>query len=188
VSTSVDAAPRAPVSFADATATKAGVSTRTVRRAVQIAEGLTEGTKEVIRDTELADRKSDLIKLAQIEEPAMQQAVAAKVVEGQAATVDDAVVQTVREMNQKPAAVRAFEERQQAIDPEYQRLKFYALFEKRMRAVDNQWLSLEPAECADATDEDNIFTIEHIFDAVVDWIAQYRRHRKSGLRVVGGSN
>jgi len=52
------------LSFAEATATKLGVTPRTVQQEVQIATNLAEDVKETIRGTPLEDSKSELLELA----------------------------------------------------------------------------------------------------------------------------
>src|SRR5690606_11696935 len=60
------------VSFAEDTAAKAKVSARTVRHEVQIAEAISEDVRDVIRDTAVADRKTDLLNLARIKDSSEQ--------------------------------------------------------------------------------------------------------------------
>ena len=52
------------ISFADDAASKIHTTPRTVRQEIQIAEKITPAAKEVIRGTELADRKNELLALA----------------------------------------------------------------------------------------------------------------------------
>ena len=53
--------------FTEDTAEKVGVSERTIRGDVQIAERIPAALREKIRDTPLADRKTDLLELARLE-------------------------------------------------------------------------------------------------------------------------
>src|SRR5262249_15198822 len=69
-------------SFAKATATKAGVSCRTVQHEVKIATDLGEAVKEQIRHMPLADNKVELLRLTRLS-PEEQQAVAEKITSGQ---------------------------------------------------------------------------------------------------------
>jgi len=57
------------LSFAESTAAAVGVSSRTIRQEVQIAESITEPVKELIRETPVANRKTDLIELAREKDP-----------------------------------------------------------------------------------------------------------------------
>jgi N6-adenosine-specific RNA methylase IME4/ParB-like chromosome segregation protein Spo0J len=63
------------ISFAEDTAAKTGVTARTVRQEVQIAKKILPEVKDVIRGTELADSKTDLLQLARLK-PDEQRAVA----------------------------------------------------------------------------------------------------------------
>ena len=68
--------------FSKDTATKSGISERTVRHEVQIATALPQEVRDAIRGTEIADSKTDLLALARLE-PERQKAVAAKVASGE---------------------------------------------------------------------------------------------------------
>jgi N6-adenosine-specific RNA methylase IME4/ParB-like chromosome segregation protein Spo0J len=63
------------ISFAEDTAEKTGVTPRTVRQEVQIAEKILPEVKEVIRETTIADSKTDLLQLARMK-PEEQKKVA----------------------------------------------------------------------------------------------------------------
>ena len=54
------------VPFAEDTARKAAVTPRSVQQDVQIAERIPEDVRDAIRDTLLADSKTDLLALARI--------------------------------------------------------------------------------------------------------------------------
>lgn len=54
-----------PLSFASDTASKVGLTDRTIRQEVQIAKDIAPDVKEKIRNTELADTKTQLLALAQ---------------------------------------------------------------------------------------------------------------------------
>ena len=55
-------------SFVTDTAGKVGVSERTVRRDVQIGERIAADVRDLIRDTDAADSKADLLELARLSE------------------------------------------------------------------------------------------------------------------------
>jgi len=76
-------------SFADDTADKTGVTARTVRQEVQIAEKILPEVKAAIRGTELADSKTDLLQLARLPHE-KQLRLAQKVVSGEAKSIVDA--------------------------------------------------------------------------------------------------
>jgi DNA modification methylase len=66
-------------SFVSDTAKKTGQSERSVQLDVQIAKSISEPVREKIRETPLADRKDDLLKLARLT-PEQQEAVVDKVI------------------------------------------------------------------------------------------------------------
>jgi len=82
------------ISFADDTATKTGVTPRTIRQEVQIATDIAEDVRDALRDTDVADRKTDLLKLA-TQSDDDQRAIASLIVEGKAKTVAQAI-KTIR--------------------------------------------------------------------------------------------
>lgn len=73
------------ISFAADTAKKTGMSERSVRHDVQIAERLAPEVKEAIRGTEVEDSKTDLLALARIKDGAQQKAAAEERVREKAA-------------------------------------------------------------------------------------------------------
>jgi len=78
--------------FADDTAQKTGVTPRTVQQEVQISTRIDKEVKEAIRDTPIADNKTELIKLARLK-PEQQKEVAEKIVLGKAKDFKEAVQQ-----------------------------------------------------------------------------------------------
>lgn len=66
------------ISFADKTAQQLGVSARTVRREVQIAERIAPDVKDVLRETPVADSKTELLELAR-QKPEVQRRVAERI-------------------------------------------------------------------------------------------------------------
>ncbi len=77
------------ISFADDTAAKTKRTSRTVRHEVQIAENLDEEVKELIRQTAVADSKTDLLRLAKMD-PERQKTVAGRITDGTAKNVKEA--------------------------------------------------------------------------------------------------
>lgn len=61
-----DATDTVSVAFSEDTASKTGLTARTVRRDVQIAEHIAPDVRDAIRDTELADSKRELVALARM--------------------------------------------------------------------------------------------------------------------------
>jgi len=82
--------------FAEDTASKIGVSPRSVQRDVQIAEDLADEVKEAIRDTDLADNKTELLRLARLDEEE-QKEVAKRIAAGEAKSVSEAIQQIKKE-------------------------------------------------------------------------------------------
>lgn len=85
--------------FTADTAEKMGISERTVERDVALAESLPEEVRDAVRDTPVADNKSELKKLAAL--PPKEQAKAARAIEsGKAETVKEA---TAGKADKKPS-------------------------------------------------------------------------------------
>ena len=76
-------------SFAIDTANKTGYSPRTIQQEVQIVNKLDENVKEKIRDTELANNKTELLKLARLDKEE-QNKIVEKIITGTARNVNDA--------------------------------------------------------------------------------------------------
>ena len=74
--------------FSVETADKTSVSTRTVQQEVQIAQNLSAQVKEIIRQTPVADSKTDLVRLARMD-PERQLAVAERIAAGSARSVKE---------------------------------------------------------------------------------------------------
>lgn len=100
--------------FADDTAAKTGVTARTVRQEVQIAEKILPEVKDAIRGTELADSKTDLLQLARLK-PDEQRAVAETLKSEPVETVKQAIRQVRHEQRiqtfVEPAPLGSFGER-----------------------------------------------------------------------------
>ena len=80
------------VSFAADTAAKTGLTDRTVRQEIQIANSITPEVKEIIREIPLADRKTDLLQLARMA-PEQQREIVQQVTSGAVKNVAQAVKQ-----------------------------------------------------------------------------------------------
>lgn len=76
-------------SFSEDTANKTGFSSRTIQQEVQIASKLDEEVKEIIRDTDLADNKTELLKLAR-QSKEKQKELVEKIVTGISKNINDA--------------------------------------------------------------------------------------------------
>lgn len=83
-------------SFVTDTAEKTGIAERTIREDVTIASDLDDEAKEAIRNTPIADAKTELVKLARME-PEKQVAAAKLIAEGKVETVSQAQREIARE-------------------------------------------------------------------------------------------
>lgn len=77
------------ISFATDTAAKTGLSPRSVQQEVQIANKITPEVKDAIRETPLADKKTELLRLARME-PAQQMQTVQKIASGEIKSVKEA--------------------------------------------------------------------------------------------------
>lgn len=77
-------AENAAVSYVTDTAAKTGASERTIRQDVQIAESIPEDVRDAIRETPLADSKTDLLEMARLPEDDQRAIVASGAVESKA--------------------------------------------------------------------------------------------------------
>ena len=78
--------------FAADTAAKTGLTPRSIQQEVQIAKNIAPEVKESIRETPIADRKTDLLQLARME-PQQQKQIVSQVSSGAAKTISQAVKQ-----------------------------------------------------------------------------------------------
>lgn len=78
------------LSFADDAAEKTGQSARTVQRAVEVAEKISDEAADLIRDTPVADNRSELKRLADLPEPEQVKAAEA-IASGKAKSVSEAI-------------------------------------------------------------------------------------------------
>ena len=85
-----------PPSFSADTAAKTGLTPRSIQQEVQIAKNIVPEVKEAIRETPIADRKTDLLHLARME-PAEQQEAVEKVTTGE----NKSISQYIKEQSKK---------------------------------------------------------------------------------------
>ncbi|MZP57139.1 MAG: ParB N-terminal domain-containing protein [Bacteroidales bacterium] len=83
------ATPDSGVAFTTDTANKTGKSKSTIKEEIQIARDIAPEVKEKIRDTELADRKTDLLRLSRME-PEQQEKIVDQIISGKADTLNHA--------------------------------------------------------------------------------------------------
>lgn len=76
-------------SFTEDTADKTGKSRRTIEQEIQISKNISPEVKNKIRDTELADRKTDLLRLSRME-PEQQEKIVDQIISGKADTLNHA--------------------------------------------------------------------------------------------------
>jgi len=90
-------APGAPT-FTEDAARKTGLSERTVKVGIQIATRILPEVRDVLRNTDVADSKRDLLRIARLE-PSLQKAVADQVVSG-----EEQISRAVQKARMKQAA------------------------------------------------------------------------------------
>ena len=88
-------------SFVDDTVQKTGRSRSTIKEEVRISKKIYPEVKEAIRDTPVADSKTDLIRLAKISDKNQQHKVAEKIVSGKSRNVKDAIKQVTKETHEE---------------------------------------------------------------------------------------
>lgn len=93
------------LSFTENTSAKTGITKRTVQRDVKIGRDIAEDVRDAIRDTPVADQKTELLKLAQMPTE-KQKEVAKKLVTGKAKSVKDADRQMKQE-ERRDLAIKA---------------------------------------------------------------------------------
>ena len=84
-------------SFVKDTSFKTKQAQRTIHESVQIAKRISEPVRNIIRETPIADNKSELLMLSRLD-PSAQTHVAEKVESGKAETVTDAMRQIAKEI------------------------------------------------------------------------------------------
>ena len=99
-------AAQSAATFTRDTAQKTDRSERSVRVESQIAEGLSAATKEVLHETDVADKKMELLQIARVE-PNKQLAVARKIASGEAGTVSQAARAVERDAKREMLAAKA---------------------------------------------------------------------------------
>lgn len=77
------------ISFAADTSDKTGQSRRTIEQEIKISRDIAPEVKDKIRDTDLADRKTDLLRLSRME-PEQQEKIVDQIISGKADTLNHA--------------------------------------------------------------------------------------------------
>jgi N6-adenosine-specific RNA methylase IME4 len=78
-------------SFVDDTSKKTGMSSRVIQLDAQVIKGLPKDLRDRIRKTDLADNRSELLKLGKIKDPEEQRRVVTMVLDKKAKNVEDAL-------------------------------------------------------------------------------------------------
>ena len=68
-----------------------GIAARTLQERMQIANSIDQAARDKLRDTEISDNKSELIRLAKVGDAADQNAIVDMVISGECKTIKDAV-------------------------------------------------------------------------------------------------
>lgn len=160
-------------SFAKDTASKTGSSTTTVKREVQIANSITAPVKEAIRNTPVADSKTDLMQLAKLDEPE-QEAVAKVIAGGKAKNVKDAVKIVRREQKAAEEEIAASAPR----DTSAYRLIQCPLAEVALDDMQADWIITDPPYPKDFLS---------LYDDLASFAEQHLKPGGSLLALVGQS-
>jgi len=75
--------------FAADTAAKTGRTARTIQHEVQIAASIPSAVREVLRDSSIADNKTELLRVARIKDPGEQRRVADRLASGESKSVSE---------------------------------------------------------------------------------------------------
>ena len=80
-----------PIKTTKDIAADAGMSERSAQERLQIANSIDQAARDKLRDTEISDNKSELIRLAKVGDAADQNAIVDMVISGECKTIKDAV-------------------------------------------------------------------------------------------------
>lgn len=78
-----------------------GIATRTLQERMQIANAIDQAARDKLRDTEISDNKSELIRLAKVGNAEDQNAIVDMVIKGECKTIKDAVSAFMRDKQRK---------------------------------------------------------------------------------------
>jgi ParB family chromosome partitioning protein len=160
-------------SFAADTAAKTGASERAVRENVQAVTNLADDVKETIRQTPIADSKTELLQLSRMQ-PDSQRVIARKVADGQARSVKEAVQQRQQEVLDAAGDP----------DGELERAHMLSAYTKALSAARRDLLALKPEHYGPIIPTDQrIFTQNFIGDAR-RWLDAMEGHVGRGLRLL----
>jgi SAM-dependent methyltransferase len=100
---------QAPIKSTKDFADEMGIAARTLQERMQIANSIDQAARDKLRDTEISDNKSELIRLAKVGDAADQNAIVDMVISGECKTIKDAVSTFARNKQRKEFAGLASE-------------------------------------------------------------------------------
>lgn len=185
VTTAESAVVTHPKTFTADAATQTGKAERTIREDVQIATNIAPAVKDRIRDTPLADRKSDLLTLAKAPAPEQATMVDA-VLSGEARSIDEAKRQ------QRRAVAVAEQATNNGIrllagdrDGRVARSDLIEAFDRAKKQALNNLLLLKTDAVASALDADGAEKARRFVRRCREWLDEFERDLNVGWRVVG---
>lgn len=170
------------ISFAEDTADKTGQSRRTIEQEIQIARDIAPEVKEKIRDTDLSDHKTDLLKLSRLE-PEKQAEVVDRVLSGRSNNVKSAIIESNREERIEALGSPELPTGEYSVimaDPPWR----YQFSETPSREIENQYPTMDLSEIRSLTvpaaDDSILFMwttapkLEEAFSVLNSWGFTYK--------------
>lgn len=168
--------------FTEDTADKTGQSRRTVEQEIQISRDISPEVKDKIRDTELADRKTDLLRLSRME-PEKQAEVVDRVLSGRSNNVKSAIIESNREERIEALGSPELPTGEYSVimaDPPWR----YQFSETSSREIENQYPTMDLSEIRSLTvpaaDDSILFMwttapkLEEAFSVLNSWGFTYK--------------
>lgn len=168
-------AKNATLSFVADTAKKTNQTPRTVYNTVRIATKIDASVRNQLRDTDTADSKTDLLELAKLTTET-QRVVADRIVEGQAASVRDAVKTLKAEAKAESDALLS--------SGEVDRLRFRERFAKSRRGLTDV-LAFDAVRVAETHNDQEIAILRDTLRSVDAWLTRIEQAATQRLRRVG---
>ena len=91
-----DSAGQPPIKTTKDIANDMGIAERTLQEKLQIANAIDKSARDKLRDTDISDNKTELIRLAKIKSPGDQNTIVDMVISGECKTIKDAVALFMR--------------------------------------------------------------------------------------------
>lgn len=174
--------PESGVAFTTDTANKTGKSKSTIKEEIQIARDISPEVKDKIRDTDLADRKTDLLRLARME-PEQQARVVDRVLSGRSNNVKSAIIESNREERIEALGSPELPTGEYSVimaDPPWR----YQFSETSIREIENQYPTMDLSEIRSLTvpaaDDSILFMwttapkLEEAFSVLNSWGFTYK--------------